>query len=87
MGIEDIDDDITDLRNIGGRRRHALATAETPKSPSAAEAVIEGLERRLILGASKSANRCIRVRVDLGPTLCECSCIDLVSAVSGQQNA
>jgi hypothetical protein len=42
----------------------------TRRNLSTAEAVIEGLERLLIMGASKSAHRCIAVRVDLGPNLC-----------------
>src|SRR5260370_5160132 len=69
VAIEDIDGDTTDLRDLSSRCRHAIA-AETSPAPSAAEAVIEGVERLLILGASKSTHRCIPVGVDLGPTLC-----------------
>jgi hypothetical protein len=68
--IEDVDNDIPDLRDLSSRCRHAIAAAEASPAPSAAEAVIEGIERLLIPGASKCTHRCIPVRVDLGPTLC-----------------
>jgi hypothetical protein len=52
--------DTTDLRNLGGSCRDAIATAGTSPAPSA-EAVIESLGRLLIMGASESTHRSLHV--------------------------
>jgi hypothetical protein len=68
-GVEDIDNDVADLRNFGGSCGKA-SSAESPPAPAAAESIVECLEGLLILCAAKRADCGVAVGINLGPPLC-----------------
>jgi hypothetical protein len=68
MGVEDVDDDITDLCGLSCSGGDTVATKPAPAPPSS-KTVIECIEGLLILRTAKCADRSIAVGINLSPSL------------------